>query len=154
MADAMASAPQLLIRAIDFFERPVKLRMPFRFGVVTLTHSPQAFVRVRVERTDGRGGEGMAAEMMAPKWFDKNLELTNEDNFQQLRDVLRIARDAYLSDTSPATAFGHFARNYDRHQAACAAHGFNPLLGAYGPALVDRAVLDALCRIEGVSFYD
>ena len=27
--------------------------------------------------------------MMAPKWFDKNLQLSNEDNFDQLRDVLR-----------------------------------------------------------------
>lgn len=154
MADAMAYAPQLRVGAIDFFERPVKLRMPFRFGVVTLTESPQAFARVRVERADGRTAEGMAAEMMAPKWFDKDLALSNEDNFQQLRDVLRIAREAYLSDTGPATAFGHFARNYDVHQAVCAARGFNPLLGAYGPALVDRAVLDALCRLEGVSFYD
>jgi L-alanine-DL-glutamate epimerase-like enolase superfamily enzyme len=150
----MAEAPLLRIRAIDFFARPVKLRMPFRFGVVTLTESPQAFVRVRVERSDGRSAEGMAAEMMAPKWFDKNLDLSNEDNFQQLRDVLRLAREAYLSDSSPATAFGHFARNYEAHQAACAARGFNPLLASYGPAQVDRAVLDALCRLEGVSFYE
>ena len=40
---------------------------------------------------------------MAPKWFDKNLALSNEDNFDQLRDVLRLAREAYLADAAPAT---------------------------------------------------
>jgi hypothetical protein len=30
----------------------------------------------------------------------------------------------------------------------------NPLIAGYGPALLDRAVLDAVCRVRGVSFYD
>jgi len=147
------NAPRLIVEAIELYERPVQLRLPFRFGVVTLTECPQAFVRVRVASTDGRPAWGAAAELMAPKWFDKNLDLSNEDNFRQLRTVLRMARDAYLSDATPATAFAHFARHHDAHEAASAAQGFNPLLANYGPALIDRAVLDALCRLEGVSFY-
>jgi hypothetical protein len=149
----MTDAPAFRIRAIELYERPVVLRLPFRFGVVTLTECPQAFARARVEFADGRTGWGAAAEMMAPKWFDKNLQLSNDDNFDQLRGVLRMAREAYLGDASPATAFGHFARHHDTHQAACAARGYNPLLASYGPALIDRAVLDALCRAQGVSFY-
>lgn len=150
----MTDALQVRIGAIELYERPVRLRLPFRFGVVTLTQCPQAFVRVRVETADGRSQWGAAAELMAPKWFDKNLQLTNEDNFGQLRSVLRLAREAYLSDASPASAFGHFARHHDAHQAASAAEDFNPLLASYGPALLDRAVLDAVCRLAGVSFYD
>ena len=65
-----------------------------------------------------RGG---AAELMAPKWFDKNLALSNDDNFHQLRDVLRLARDAYLADATPDSAFGHFARHHGAVQAAAAA---------------------------------
>lgn len=149
----MTQAPHFFIREIALYERPVVLRLPFRFGVVTLTECPQAFARVRVELPDGRSGWGAAAELMAPKWFDKNLALSNEDNFDQLRSVLRLAREAYLSDASKASAFGHFARHHDAHQAVGAARGFNPLLASYGPALIDRAVLDALCRLQGVSFY-
>ena len=148
----MAEAPRFRIREIELYERPVALRLPFRFGVVTLRQCPQAFLRARIELADGASCWGAAAEMMAPKWFDKNLQLSNEDNFDQLRDVLRIAREAYLSDAAPATAFGHFARHHATHLAACEARGFNPLLASYGPALVDRAVLDALCRGKGVSF--
>lgn len=149
----MAEAPRFFIREIALHERPVVLRLPFRFGVVTLTQCPQAFARVRIELADGTSGWGAAAELMAPKWFDKNLALSNEDNFDQLRSVLRLAREAYLSDTDAASAFGHFARHHDAHQAVAGARGFNPLLASYGPALLDRAVLDALCRLHGVSFY-
>ena len=153
----MAGAPTFRVLALELFERPVVLRLPFRFGVVTLTECPQAFVRARIELSGGsnagRSAVGVAAEMMVPKWFDKNLALSNEDNFHQLRDVLQLARDAYLSDPSHATAFGHFARHYDPHQVACAARGYNPLLANYGPALLDRAILDALCRAHDTSFY-
>jgi L-alanine-DL-glutamate epimerase-like enolase superfamily enzyme len=149
----MAEAPRFSVREIELYERPVVLRLPFRFGVVTLTECPQAFVRARIEFPDGRSNWGAAAEMMAPKWFDKNLALSNEDNFNQLREVLLMARAAYLSDGSAATAFGHFARRHDGHLQAATAMGHNPLLASYGPALLDRAILDALCRALGVSFY-
>jgi hypothetical protein len=148
----MADALRLQVREIELYERPVVLRLPFRFGVVTLRQCPQAFVRARIEFPDGRSAWGAAAEMMAPKWFDKNLQLSNDDNFDQLRDVLRLARGAYLGDAAPATAFRHFARHHDSHLTAASAKGYNPLLASYGPALIDRAVLDALCRSQGISF--
>jgi transcriptional regulator with XRE-family HTH domain len=148
------SAPLLRVAGIALFERDVKLRMPFRFGVVTLTESPQAFARVRIELEDGRGAWGMAAELLAPKWFDKNLELSNEDNYGQLRLALRLARDAYLGDAARRSAFGHFAAHYRSQIEAGAQRALNPLVASYGPALIDRALLDALCRILGVSFYD
>ena len=110
---------------VERYERPVELRLPFRFGVVTLTQCPQAFARVRIELPDGKGAWG----------------------------VTKMAHEAYLSDATAATAFGHFARHHDAHCQAAAAQGFNPLLASYGPALLDRAVLDALCRSAGTSFY-
>ncbi len=39
------SAPTFTVVALDLFERGVVLRLPFRFGVVTLTACPQAFAR-------------------------------------------------------------------------------------------------------------
>ena len=85
-----ATAPRIAVREVRLSERDVRLRMPFRFGVVTLTESPQAFAHVRVALPDGREGWGMAAEMLAAKWFDKNTDLSNDDNFVQLRASVRV----------------------------------------------------------------
>jgi hypothetical protein len=127
------------VEEVSFYERDVRLRMPFRFGVVTLTEAPQAFVHARIRLENGKESEGAAAELLAPKWFDKNPALSNEDNFEQLRSSMRAARKVYLnSDLN--TAFGHSRPTVG-------------LVENYGPALLDRALLDALCRALGISFY-
>src|SRR6185503_14597203 len=147
------AAMKFKVKEIELFERDVKLRMPFRFGIVTLTESPQAFARVRIGLENGQEGEGAAAELLAPKWFDKNPALSNEDNFDQLRLALRLAREAYLGGGAH-TAFGHFWTHYQPQIARGAAQGLIPLVANYGPALIDRAILDALCRALGISFYE
>jgi hypothetical protein len=149
----VATAPSVRVREVLFYERPVRLRMPFRFGVVTLDRGIQAFVRARVSLGDGREAWGLAAEMLAPKWFDKDLALTNEANEEQLRDALRSARALYLA-APPRSPFGLYAAAYRPQLETCAARKLNPLIAGYGPAVLDRAVLDAVCRILGVSFYD
>ena len=132
--------PPFRVTSIDLFERDVRLRMPFRFGVVTLTAAPQAFARAVIRLEGGREAEGAAAEMLVPKWFDKDPALTNEDNFNQLRDSLRKARADYL---------GHGSRTAWAHSSPG-----RGLVENFGPALLDRALLDALCRALGVSFQD
>jgi len=47
----------------------------------------------------------------APKWFDKDPQLSNEQNFEQPARLLRLARDAYLAG-SDNTAFGHWIEVY------------------------------------------
>jgi len=141
------------IREIAFFERDVRLRMPFRFGVVTLSEAIQGFVRARIRLEDGREAEGAAAELLVPKWFDKDPRLSNEDNVAQLRTSLQVARDAYVGG-GENTAFGHWLDNYGPQIALCAAQEMNSLVACFGPSLIDRALLDALCRALGVSFFD
>ena len=146
------SAPKLKLIAADFFERPVKLRLPFRFGVVTLTEAPQVFVRARLKLADGREGEGVSAEMLAPKWFDKSPALTNEDNFDQLRRSLAMARTSLLA-AGPDTPFGLSATVDGPHHDACAALRLNGLVASFGLALIDRAIIDALGRLESISAF-
>jgi L-alanine-DL-glutamate epimerase-like enolase superfamily enzyme len=140
------------IAEIALFEREVRLRMPFRFGVVTLTEAPQAFVRARIRLENGKEGTGGAAELLAPKWFDKDPALTDRQNFDQLRASLAIACEAYLAG-GENTAFGHFIDGYGPQIAIGATRGLNSLVACFGPALIDRALLDALCRAVGTSFY-
>ena len=104
------------IRQIDLFERDVRLRMPFRFGIVTLTEAPQAFARVRIRLENGAEAEGAAAEMLVPKWFDKNPALSNEDNLEQLRSSLALAKGIYGSGAN--TAEGPRARPFTTTSAS------------------------------------
>ena len=140
------------IRQIDLFERDVRLRMPFRFGIVTLTEAPQAFARVRIRLENGAEAEGAAAEMLVPKWFDKNPALSNEENLEQLRSSLALAKGIYGSGAN--TAFGHFHSHYRDQIERALARDLNALVACFGPALIDRAVLDALCRALGITFYE
>src|SRR5712671_2961468 len=140
------------ITEIELFERDVRLRLPLRCGVATLAQLPQAFVRASVELENGRRATGAAAELLAPKWFDRSAALSNEENFAQLRASLALARRSYLAGGAN-TAFGHFIDNYAPQIATGALQGMNGLVACYGPALIDRALLDALCRALEVSFF-
>ncbi len=145
----MTDAPTLRVVEARLFERPVAMRLPFRFGAATVTRARQAFLRLRVEDGTGRQAEGYAAELMVPKWFDKNPDLSNEDNEAQLRRSLKIAV-GLASDAPRATAFGLHGALEPAHHKAAGAEGLNGLVASFGLALVDRAILDALCRLEGV----
>ena len=148
----MTSAPRLRVIAVDLFESPYRLRMPFRFGVITVTEGIQAIARVRVRLEDGREGIGYAAQALGAKWFDKNPALSDTQNHHQLRRALELTREAYLA-APRLSAFGLYAQHYHALLDAGAALGLNPLVTSYGPALLDCAVLDALCRVYGVSFW-
>ena len=144
------AAPRVRIIEVETFERDVRLRLPFRFGVMTLLEAPQAFVRVRLEGADGRTAIGCAAEMMVPKWFDKRPELTPQQNVEQLRHSIRTAAAA-ARVAPPASLFAAAQRN---EAETVAALGAPRLVAGFGPALIARAALDACCRLEGLSFQE
>lgn len=142
----------LRIRTVDLFERAVPFQHPFRFGAVTVEAAPQAYVRVEAE-VDGHGtAVGGAAELMAPKWFDKDPAKTPAQTVDGLRRSLALAKDAY--EGARGTAFGVHAERHAAHAAACAAEGIPALAAAFGPAELDKAVLDALFRAFGVGAWE
>ncbi len=145
------TAPRFRLLETQRFEWPFKLRLPFRFGVITVTHGRQAVIRARIALEDGSEHWGVAAETLAAKWFDKDPRWTDAQNEDQLRRALEIACDATLAAGSN-TAFGHYADAYPAHVAACGGEALNPLVAAYGRALLDRAMLDALLKAKGLSF--
>ena len=148
----MSDAPRFRIVAVERFEWPFRLRLPFRFGAVTVTEGRQAVLRARIRTEDGREGSGVAADALAAKWFDKDPRLTDAENRNQLRRALEIAEEQALV-AGANTAFGHFADGHAAHVAACGREGLNPLVASFGRALLDRAALDALLKLHGLSFF-
>ena len=141
--------PRLRIGSIAWFERPVQFRVPFRFGAATVTAATQLFLFAEIETEDGRRSLGATAELMVPKWFNKDPALSPEETVDQLRRALVIARDAYLEQGQRDTAFGHHAMAHAAVLQACAREGIPGLAAAFGPAQIDKAVLDALLRAYG-----
>ena len=145
---------RIAVRDVAFFERPVRFVRPFRFGAVVINDTPQMFVRVEIEVEGKESSVGASAELLVPKWFDKRPQLSPDETVEELRRSLVIARDLYLSGSSFETAFGLHARRIAAQVGACAREDIPPLAAAYGPAEIDKAVLDALLRSLGVNFFD
>ena len=145
---------RLAVKDIAFFERPVRFARPFRFGAVVINATPQAFVRVEIE-VEGKGrATGASAEFLVAKWFDKRPHLSPEETVTELRRSLLIARELYLAHSGFETAFGLHAACIGAQIEACAREDIPPLAAAYGPAEIDKAILDALLRCAGVNFFD
>jgi hypothetical protein len=146
--------PRLAVRDIAFFEREIPFARPFRFGAVTINDAVQVFVRVKIE-VQGRGAStGASAEMLAPKWFDKRPHLTDEQSAAQIRRTLEVARELYLANEAFDTAFGLHAACIGAQVDACTKEDIPTLAAGYGPAEIDKAILDALLRAAGVNFFD
>jgi hypothetical protein len=149
----MGEPVQLIVRAVESGVRPVRMRLPFRFGASTLTACPQVFVRVDVEVHGQRRAQGYAADLMVPKWFDKRSGLSPATNVEHLAQSLQRASEVYL-DEGPATPFALFCRQYPVLMREGHQHDITELSVAFGQSLIDRAVIDATCGSLGVSFFE
>jgi hypothetical protein len=149
----MTAIPKIKLESVDRFERDYKLRLPFRFGVITVTAGTQAVIRARIALEDGRTAVGVAAEALGAKWFDKSPAFSDAQNLDQLRQALELAIELYRG-RGWSTPFGLYAATYADQLARGADLGLVPLVASYGPALLDRAILDALGRATELSFAD
>jgi hypothetical protein len=147
----MTASPKVRLLEVERFERDFTNRLPFRFGVITVTGGTQAVVRATIALKDGRTATGVAAEALAAKWFDKNPAYSDAQNLDQLRQALDIAVVLY-KDAGAQTAFDLYANTMPEQLARGARFDLVPLVASYGPALIDRAIADALGRALGLSF--
>ena len=108
------------LEEVERYERPMTMRLAFRFGVITVTEGIQAVIRVRISLPDGRSCQGVAAEALAAKWFEKSPEFTDAQNLDQLRQSLDIAIGLYKAYGAD-TPFGLFTGTYREQQKKGAA---------------------------------
>jgi hypothetical protein len=130
----------------------LRTRMPFKYGIATLTSTPHAFVGLRVE-IDGRLWSGIAADSLPPKWFTKD---PAKPLAVEVAEMLRVIEHALQSAAGirRENAFEAW-RQLDEIQGDWARREkLAPLLSNFGTALVERALLDAVCRAAGRSFAD
>ncbi|NNM27294.1 MAG: mandelate racemase [Phycisphaerales bacterium] len=139
---------------VDLFVTDCRTRLPFRFGITTLTAAPLLTVRVRVETDDGRRGEGAAADLLVPKWFAKNPDTTLRADVESLLASVREAGETLLAARRPASVFDRWWELYDDRVGVNAEPAGDTLVRGFGVALLERTLIDAACRLAGRSFFD
>lgn len=134
----------------ELFRIELKTRIPFRYGIATMTEVPQAILRVAFE-IDGSAASGLAADVLPPKWFTKDPARQLAD---EVDEMLRVIRAAFASagEIRAASAFGFWRELYSAQSAWGAAQDLPPLLVHFGTSFVERALVHAVCRQRGLGF--
>jgi hypothetical protein len=139
---------ELEVRAVELATTRCRTRLPFRFGIATLTAAPLLTVRVHV-RTALGDEAGCSGDLLVPKWFDKNPETRIEDDRRALLDAVRNAARSLAGRTGSA-----FTLWQEAWRACVERGGVAPLVAGFGVAQLERALIDATCRAAGLSFRD
>lgn len=148
----MAITPKLKLREASVYSRQVMTRMPFRFGRSTMTQMPILHLRIKAETEDGKTVTGVSASGIPPLWFDKGASKTHADNIHDLSLSLRLALEHYLEMDAAPVWFLHKVLEPEIRKVA-AAKSLNDLTSGFGIALVDSALIDAVCRHTGIPFH-
>jgi hypothetical protein len=138
--------PQFCLGGFEYFVRRTRTRFPFRYGIASMTEVPHLFARVPV-RVAGREVRGLASEGLPPKWFTKDPHTTFEQDLPAMLEVIGHAAELAEAIATKEVTFFTLWRELDRQQRDWAAkRGHAPLLAGLGVSLIERAVLDGLCR--------
>lgn len=138
------------IVSADILVLDLRTRVPFRYGIATMTETPHAFVRVRAE-IDGATVEGIAADHLPPKWFTKNPDRAFADEIDEMLAVIQHAIGASIGLTGP-TVFEVWRSLYALQDEWGRASELPSLLTHFGTSLIERALIDAFCRAKKTTF--
>lgn len=142
------------IRVCEVFQaiRNVRLRMPFRYGAATMTAVPVLHLRTLVESESGQRAEGWSADCLPPGWFDKRPGRTYVEDIDSLRFVVDQAVAIYQA-AGLTTAFDLWHQAYHGVREQGFARGETGLTCGFGPALLERSVIDAVGKLCGTEVH-
>jgi hypothetical protein len=150
-----ASVERLALRDCAFYIRELELRLPFRFGVITLRRLALLHLAIDVESSDGRRARGFAADNLVPKWFDKDPTKSAGQNIDDLLASVSAAEAAYGSAAREPRSFWRIWREaYPETCRRGRERGSNALVSSFGSALFERALADAAGRLAGVGLVE
>jgi L-alanine-DL-glutamate epimerase-like enolase superfamily enzyme len=138
------SSMSVKIKTATIHKIELKTRMPFKYGIATMTEVPMIFVRVEIE-TNEKKSSGIASDLLPPKWFTK---APNEPIENEIAEMLRVIRNAIqLSVNSEAeNLFALWRLIYDSQTKWAQENSIPTLLAHFGTSLVERAIIEATCK--------
>jgi len=135
---------------IDFRVLHMHTRMPFKYGIATLTALPHLIVTLD-GTIDGRAAHGFASDGLPPKWFTKDPATTFEDDLRDMLEVIQHAAAIACEVVEAETVFDLWQQVHSM-QMRWSAGTYPPLLANLGVSLIERAAIDAFCRAKASPF--
>jgi hypothetical protein len=139
----------ITLKSAELFRFEHRARIPFRYGIATMTECPHAIVRLTFD-LDGATEWGLAADHLPPKWFTKDPKRALDDEVEEMVRVLRGAV-RHAGAIRAVSAFAFWRELYDAQAAWAEETRLPPLLAHFGTSFVERALIHAMCRRHRVS---
>lgn len=137
------------IASFQFHVLPMRTRFPFKYGIASMSALPHLFVTANLV-VDGKAVSGLASEGLPPKWFTKNPDTPFEIDLAEMISVIQNAsRIARLAAEKPTGFFGWWQNLYAEQSTWAKIKEQPALLANLGVSLIERAVLDGLCKALG-----
>ena len=125
--------------------KPLVMRMPFRYGIATMTEVEQAVVEVSIE-TNGREARGFSSDILPPKWFTKIAEKNLTEETREMNAVIHHALEEAAKIGEAENPFEFWRELYQRQMIWAGEKKLPPLLANFGTSLLERALLEGWLR--------
>ncbi len=137
------------LESFQFHVLPMHTRFPFKYGIASMNALPHLFVTVNLV-VDGKAVSGLASEGLPPKWFTKNPDTPFELDLAEMIAVIQNAsRIARLAAEKPTGFFTWWQNLYAEQSNWAKVKEVPSLLANLGVSLIERSVLDGLCKALG-----
>ncbi len=147
------------IQAIDLFVRRIPPpRMDFSIGkgqsLFPAWMRGNVEVRLRMSSPDGNPSYGCAADWPSFGWLDKRADVEPKQKMLELLALIERARQVFLQLPPFDSAFEGWWQAHRQFNRELTTQPSVPLCATFALALIERALIDAMCRSCGLSFFE
>lgn len=144
---------RLLEKRIHYL--PLQTRMPFRYGIATMTRLPAAlvFLKFQIGSTPSQSQWGFASDLLPPRWFKKDPLQALDEEIDEMKSVLLQAIET-AQELEVRDPFAYWIQLYRFQQEWAKKNGIPFLLANFGTTFVERALIDAFSRFHQQPFSD
>ena len=150
------------ITQIKFYVRETKpARFPSALGKAARSDQPPQHVtsplcHVRLTIRDDQGNErfGCAADRLSVRWLDKRAGRNSGQKRRELAALIERAGELYTKQPRFETPFDKWLGVYPEITRAGRKSGQEALTASFARAIIERAILDGVCRLAGKSLFE
>jgi hypothetical protein len=150
------------IDSIEFFVRETKpARFPSALGKAARSDRPPVHVtsplchaKMIVSDDSGNRSFGCSADRLSVRWLDKRPGRDIGLKRRELAALIQTARQSYLAAPNFESPFAYWRQRHAEIVDAGRAADQEDLTSSFASALLERAMLDAVCRLSDKSMFD